>query len=87
MEYKRREIEHHWYCLDGIPIPRRDPDMTEEDVEVLRVTLDALMSRYDEMPLPEAMLPDEKPFQYIHWLIAQRYMTVNVTFECDHFEV
>ena len=30
------------------------------------------MSKYDEMPRPEAMLPEEQPFRYVNWIV-ERY--------------
>ena len=56
---------------DGLPRPRRSAT-SEEDAEMLEKLLDTYMSKCDEMPRPEAMLPEEQPFCYVDWIV-ERY--------------
>ncbi|KAF2197110.1 hypothetical protein GQ43DRAFT_223224 [Delitschia confertaspora ATCC 74209] len=84
-EYHKKLREHRSYCVDGIPTPsRQETSLITEDAELLKTALDGLMEHYDEMPRPDTMLPEEQPFQYINWIIAEGCFVGDVEFECTH---
>ena len=54
---------------DGLPRPLKYPTSTQE-LEMSERALHFCMSKYDEMPRREDMLPEEQPFDYIKWIVA-----------------
>lgn len=83
-EFWKMKMEHYSYCVDGIPTPRQDASLSTEGTEELKMTLDSLMSHYYEMSRPDMMLPEEQPFHYINWIIAEQYLKIDVRFDCTH---
>ena len=45
---------------------------TAEETERQEAVLELYMSKYDEMPRLDTLLPEEQPFQYVHWVV-ERY--------------
>ncbi|KAI4212821.1 MAG: hypothetical protein LQ351_004523 [Letrouitia transgressa] len=56
---------------DRLPRPRNIDTLTE-NAELLERELKFYMSKYNEMPRPETMLPEEQPFHYVCWVV-ERY--------------
>ena len=59
------------FQADRLPRPRRIATSAEENMMRGRV-LELCMSKYDEMPRPDTLLPEEQPFHYVSW-ISERY--------------
>lgn len=72
------------YCLDGIPVPPKAARQFSEDAEEFGKILDSLMSHYEEIPPPGTMPPEEQPFRYLNWLIAEQHLKVDGAVECNH---
>jgi len=74
--------EAHQLCLDGIPMPRRSATPSPKNDEELKVALDLLMSHYDDIPQRDSAPPEEQPFSFLTWLIAERYLVVETEPHC-----
>jgi hypothetical protein len=82
-ERRKMQEDHTLYCLDNLPIPRKEA-MFATDNEELKKTLDALMARFAEMPRPDGMAPEEEPFHFVRWIIAEGHVAIDVTYGCPH---
>ena len=60
------------FQTDRLPRPRRIATSEEESMMQERV-LESYMSKYDEMPRPDTLLPEEQPFHYV-CLVPERYV-------------
>ena len=59
------------FQIDGLPQPYSFATSAKED-ETRESVLEFYMSKYDEMPRPDTLLPEEQPFHFVHWVL-ERY--------------
>jgi glutamine synthetase len=76
--------DHHKLCENEIPTPQRESLQALEDPDFFQATLDSAMSRYDEMNRPDTMPVETQVFGYINWLLAERHLEVDVSYDCQH---
>ena len=66
------------FQIDSLPQPYSIASSAKE-AETRESVLGFYMSKYDEMPRPDTLLPEEQPFHFVHWVL-ERY-EVEVTGE------
>lgn len=76
--------EHGRLCENKIPIPQRDSLQALKDPDFFQATLGSAMSHYDEMDRPDTMPVETQVFEYINWLLAERHLEVDVSYDCQH---
>lgn len=76
--------DHHKLCENKIPTPQRKSLQALKDLDFFQATLDSAMSHYDEMDRPDTMPVETQVFQYINWLLAERHLEVDVSYDCQH---
>jgi hypothetical protein len=76
--------DHHKLCENEIPTPQRESLQALEDPDFFQATLDSAMSHYDEMNRPDTMPVETQVFGYINWLLAERHLEVDVSYDCQH---
>ncbi|CAN9107663.1 unnamed protein product [Alternaria sp. RS040] len=76
--------DHHKLCENKIPLPQRKSLQALKDLDFFQATLDSAMSHYDEMDRPDTMPVETQVFQYINWLLAERHLEVDVSYDCQH---
>jgi ankyrin repeat protein len=80
----RAKTEHLNRCKVDILIPQRESLRTLQDPGIFKTTLDSAMSHYDEMDRPDTMPVENQVFAYINWLLTEKYLDINVSYECEH---
>ena len=71
LRYDHPEYDYIRFAIfqnDGLPRPRKRAS-SKKNAEMLEMVLDSYMSKYDEMPRPETVLPEEQPFHYVDWVV------------------
>ena len=70
----RRMTRDSVFQTDRLPQPCNFVTSTEE-AEMQESILESCMSKYDEIPRPETLLPEEQPFHAVHWVSERLKIT------------